>query len=64
MTLAEVEEFLVPPRLVEQTLEPLQEAGSRGYEAFVLWGGRLSANGRQFEFVSAYFPEQTTSRGD
>lgn len=63
MTLAEVVEFVVPLELVDQTLGPLQKAGRRGYEAFVLWGGRFAADAR-FEFVSAYFPEQTTSRGE
>lgn len=63
MTLAHVEEFVVPLDLVDQTLEPLQDAGSQGYEAFVLWGGRFARDRRRFEFVSAYFPEQTTSRG-
>lgn len=63
MMLAHVEEFIVPLDLVDQTLEPLQEAGSHGYEAFVLWGGRLDSDDRRFEFISAYFPEQTTSRG-
>jgi hypothetical protein len=62
MTLAVVEEFVVPMDLVDQTLGPLQEAGQHGYEAFVLWGGRLEE--QRFEFVSAYFPEQTTSRGE
>ena len=62
MTLEEVREFVIPLELVEQTLEPLQEAGRRGYEAFVLWGGRFVDDGR-FDFASAYFPEQTTSRG-
>ncbi|HEX4033721.1 MAG TPA: hypothetical protein VHX66_04690 [Solirubrobacteraceae bacterium] len=62
MTLASVEEFVVPLRIVEQTLERLQEAGREGYEAFVLWGGRRSLDPRQFVFESAYAPEQTTSR--
>ena len=62
MTLETVREFIIPLELVDQTLEPLQEAGRRGYEAFVLWGGRFLDDDR-FEFVSAYFPEQTTSRG-
>lgn len=57
-----VEEFVVPLELVDQTLEPLQKAGRKGCEAFVLWGGRLDANGRRLVFESAYFPEQTTSR--
>lgn len=64
MTLAAIEEFVVPLRLVDQTLEPLHEAGEQGYEAFVLWGGRTDQGGRRFEFVSAYFPEQTMSRSD
>ena len=63
MSLDEVEEFVIPLALVDQTLEPLQEAGRHGYEAFVLWGGRLDRPNR-FEFVSAYFPEQKTSRSD
>jgi hypothetical protein len=62
VTLEAVREFVIPFELVDQTLEPLQDAGRRGYEAFVLWGGRLEEEGR-FEFVSAYFPEQTMSRG-
>jgi hypothetical protein len=62
MTLRGVREFVIPLTLVEQTLKPLQEAGSRGYEAFVLWGGRI--RDERFEFTSAYFPEQTTSRTD
>lgn len=41
MTLERVREFVIPLDLVDQTLEPLQDAGTSGYEAFVLWGGRL-----------------------
>jgi hypothetical protein len=63
VTLAAVEEFVVPLELVDQTLEPLQEAGRQGYEAFVLWGGRLLGANRRFKFVSSYFPTQTTSQG-
>lgn len=64
MKLTDVEEFVVPFGLVDQTLGPLQDAGGHGYEAFVLWGGRHSGHGKRFEFVSAYFPEQTTTRGE
>lgn len=64
MTLTAVEEFVVPIDLVDQTLEPIQEAGRKGYEAFVLWGGRLDEGGRRLVYESAYFPEQTTSRSD
>lgn len=63
MTLVQVSEFVVPLELVDQTLEPLREAGERGYEAFVLWGGRADDSGRRFEFVAAYVPQQTMTRG-
>lgn len=62
MTLAGVEEFVVPLELVHQTLKPLQEAGQKQYEAFVLWGGRLADGERTLVFESTYVPEQTTSR--
>jgi hypothetical protein len=64
MTLNDVVKFVVPLEVVEQTLEPLQAAGAKGYEAFVLWGGRRDqVDPTEFEFVSAYFPSQTTTRG-
>jgi hypothetical protein len=62
VTLASVEEFVVPLELVDQTLEPLQQAGRRGYETFVLWGGRRNDDGHTLEFEAAYFPEQTASQ--
>jgi hypothetical protein len=62
--LAGVAEFVVPLELVDQTLEPLQEAGGHGYEAFVLWGGTLADDGTRLDFASAFFPAQTTSRGE
>lgn len=64
MTLAGVEEFVIPVELVDQTLEPLQRAGKKGFEAFVLWGGRLDESGRRMTFESAYFPAQTTSQSE
>lgn len=57
-----VREFVLPLRLVDQTLELLGRAGAEGYEAFVLLGGRLASEGSRFDFSSAYFPEQTTSQ--
>lgn len=62
--LAAVEEFVIPLDLVDQTLEPLRDAGSHGYEAFVLWGGQLADDGKRVDFASAFFPAQTTSRGE
>ncbi len=62
MTLKGVRDFIIPFKIVDKALEPLQEAGRHGYEAFVLLGGRV-VGGNSFEFSSAYFPEQRTSRG-
>lgn len=61
MTLEHVREFLVPGRLVAQTLPPLQHAGRHGHEAFVLWGGVTRGDG-VFEFQSAFVPRQTATR--
>ena len=61
--MADVEEFIVPLEIVDQTIEPLQAAGERGYEAFVLWGGRFVEDDARFDFEAAYFPEQSMSRG-
>lgn len=62
MTLTGISEFVVPFDLVKKTLKPLQRAGKRGYEAFVLWGGRTQDDGRCFAFETAYVPRQTMSR--
>lgn len=51
---------MVPLDLIDETLQPLQEAGAEGFECFVLWGGRLE--GERFSFESIYVPQQTTAR--
>ncbi len=61
MTLSGVDEFVLSASLIDQTLKPLQDAGRAGYEAFVVWGGKLTAPST-FEFEAAYFPEQTPSQ--
>ena len=59
--LAAVDEFFVPLDLVEDTLTRLRGAGRRGYEAFVLWGGRVDADDpKRFQITEAYLPEQST----
>lgn len=62
MTLEDINEFVVPTELIEMTLETLRDAGSKGFEAFVLWGGEISDDGLTFTFGSVFVPEQTTSR--
>jgi hypothetical protein len=64
VTLIHVREFSVPLGLVDQTLERVQEAGQKGYETFVLWGGTLDDTRHRFQFVSGYVPAQTTTRGE
>jgi hypothetical protein len=61
VTLTDVNEFVIPDSLIEQTLQPLRDAGKQGYEAFVVWGGQKSGSA-QFTFAAAYFPEQTASQ--
>jgi hypothetical protein len=58
--LTEVKRFLVSSSIVAKTEENLREAGSEGYEMFVLWSGR--AAGHQFEFRTAHAPRQTSYR--
>lgn len=60
--LSSVERFTVPADVVDQTVEVLQEIGERGFEAFVLWGGRVEHGGRECTFASAYCPQQRTSQ--
>jgi len=62
--LSSVERFTVPADVIDQTVEVLQEIGERGFEAFVLWGGRVEDNGRECTFASAYCPQQRTSQTD
>jgi hypothetical protein len=59
--LLDIETFLVPRRVLEETIEFLREIGLAGYEGFTLWGGkRLEPS--IFRFESAVFPEQRASR--
>ncbi|MGH9511441.1 MAG: hypothetical protein ACRD2U_04825 [Terriglobales bacterium] len=60
MTLAQVEQFQVPARIVEQTEAALRGAGAKGYEAFVLWSGRQ--NGPLFKVLTAHVPKQNAYR--
>ena len=57
--LASVRRFVVAADVVDQTLAALQLAGQRQQEAFVLWGGRLSADSATCWFRSCHMPDQT-----
>ena len=56
MTLAQVEQFQVPAKIVRQTEETLRAAGAKGCEAFVLWSGRQ--NGPLFNILTVHVPKQ------
>src|SRR6266699_777589 len=60
MTLAQVAQFQVTARIVEQTEETLRSAGAKGFEAFVLWSGR--ENGRFFNVLTVHVPKQNAYR--
>lgn len=64
--LEHVREFRIDTDRMLQTLEVLRDAGRRGFEAFVVWGGRVSVDGQQLVFDSVITPAQTahkTTRG-
>ena len=60
MTLVDVEHFQVPSRIVQHTEKRLREAGSKGYEMFVLWSG--CQKGRVFVIQTPHVPKQTSYR--
>lgn len=58
MRLVDVDRFLLPSGIVEQTEENLRQAGERGLELFVLWSGRI--HGPRFTVHTAHVPNQTS----
>lgn len=58
--LTDVERFVVPSQIVQHTEERLLEAGSKGYEMFVLWSG--CQRDRVFDIKTPHVPKQTSYR--
>lgn len=56
MTLASVKVFRADVGVVRKTEDALRSAGRRGYEAFVLWSGRCTAE--TFEVLTSHVPTQ------
>lgn len=56
--LESVAHYLVERAVIHQTLIWLQEAGTRGFEGFVLWTGRFDPDPAVFRFRSAVRPRQ------
>ena len=48
--LAAVRTFRIDSERLYDTVNVLAEAGEKGFEAFVLWGGRVSDNGTVVTF--------------
>lgn len=58
--LTDVDRFFVPSQIVQHTEESLREAGSKGYEMFVLWSG--CQRDRAFHIKTPHVPKQTSYR--
>jgi hypothetical protein len=62
MNLESVKSFSIPGSIIEETEASLRDAGSRGYEVFVLWSGVLYD--QTFRIRTAHVPKQTSYRTD
>jgi len=54
--------FRIPRSVLHETLAVLQEAGSEGHEAFVLWGGTVSQDETVVTVSTVIAPEQTAHK--
>ncbi len=60
MTLADVDRFIVPSRVIVETEGALRSAGARGHELFVLWTGCVEGNA--FDVRTSHVPRQSSYR--
>jgi hypothetical protein len=60
--LLDVERFVLPRTILAGAVGTLAEAGQAGHECFVVFGGKLDADGRRLTFTSALRPAQTPHR--
>lgn len=60
--LGRAERFVVPATVLSATVRELHAVGGGEREAFVLWGGVVSDDGREVAVTSAVLPAQTASR--
>lgn len=58
--LAGVTRFVIPPRLLDDTLDVLTASGLDGHEAFVVWSGVVDRS--TLVYQSLIVPEQTAHR--
>jgi hypothetical protein len=59
-----VDRYEVPEDVLAATVRVLHETGKERHEAFVLWGGVVSADGRVLTVTNAVRPAQTATRSD
>jgi hypothetical protein len=60
----DVEEFLIPPGLIEFGHNFLRQVGQRGFEGLILWAGRFREdNPKIFDVVEVFAPKQNGFRG-
>lgn len=60
--LGDVECYRVPYAVLEATVVNLHKTGDERNEAFVLWGGVVSEDGRELTITNAVRPSQTATR--
>jgi hypothetical protein len=63
-TLVGVRAFYIDEAVIDFTIGFLADVGQRGFEGIVLWGGRRTPDGQDFEVVFAVAPKQQAARGD
>jgi hypothetical protein len=52
--------FVIPARIVADTIQFLRQVGAKGFEGFVLWAGKLE-NDSTFAFSTSIVPAQHAS---
>jgi hypothetical protein len=61
--LLDVDRFIIPAAILDNTLQTLADAGGDGDEAFVLWSGVLENDGTKLRITTATRPEQQPQAG-
>ena len=57
MNLEHIQRFVVPSKVIDETIEPLRNAGEEGFERFVLWSGHQ--DGARMLIRTIHVPAQT-----
>ena len=60
--LLEIDHFIIPAHIIDETIDFLRDVGCSGLEGFVLWGGKTE--GTSFRYTTTIVPEQHALRTD